>query len=100
MSGSTLTVKYSPDLHVPAAVVLRPDAEDVFTTANTHDSATHLFTSLGELVANEGKKKVFPVSISDAFLETHDPFASSLVLFVFPNRPDALLEEVPIRHNR
>ena len=48
--GDTLVIL--PNLHVSAAVVLGPDAEDVFAASDTDDGTTDLLSSFGKLIAN------------------------------------------------
>lgn len=100
--GAVRKVQYAldsfPNLDVAAAVVLCPNAEDVFTTPDAEDNAANLLTGLGELVTNNGQKELLPVAISYTLLQTHDPLSTPLVFFVFPDRPYAMLEQIIVGH--
>ena len=45
----------APDLDVSSTINPRPDAKHVLTTSHAQDSATDFFSSLGELIADDGK---------------------------------------------
>lgn len=85
-----------PDLNVAAAVVLRPDAEDILSASDAENKAADLLTRLVELVADAGHEELLPVAVRNTLFQAHDPLASALVLLVFPHRPDALLKDVVI----
>lgn len=72
----------------------RPDADDIFAVANTHNSTTDVNPSIVELVSNEGKHQILPVPIRNTLLQPHQPLPAVPVLVVLPNGAHALLEQV------
>lgn len=89
-----------PDLHVSAAIVLGPDAENILAASDTDDSTAHLLASLCELVTDHGHQQVLPVAIRNTLLQSQNPLAALLILFVLPDRTDSFSEEMVIRHGR
>lgn len=89
-----------PDLDVAAAIVLGPDTEDVLAASDAQYKAANLLAGLVELVTNTRHEQLFPVAICDSLFQAHDPLAAALVLLVFPDRPDSLLEDVIVRDGR
>lgn len=89
---------YEPNLDISASVVLGPDAENVFLSPNTNNSAADLVAGLIELVADHGHEQILPISVANALFEPHDPFATLFVRIVFPYRTYSFPEEVIIRH--
>ena len=87
---------YEPNFDITPTINPRPDTQHILTTPHTQYSSTNLLTGLSELIAYNCQQQVFPVSVRDTFLQPDDPFAASLILIVFPNWPDALLENVII----
>ena len=85
---------HEPNLDVTATINPRPDAQHILATSHTQYSTTDLLTSLSELIAHDCQQQVLPVSIRYSFLQPNDPFTASLILVVFPYRPDALFEDV------
>jgi len=90
----SLETKDLPNLNVSTAIDLGPNGENIFTLSNTENGSTNLIRSFGKLIPHYGHQQLFPVPVSHSLFESHDPFASSLVLFVLPNRSYALFEEV------
>lgn len=85
---------YIPDLDVPAAIDLCPHAENIFTTPDAQNGSTNLLSGLHELIANDGQQKVLPIAVSHAFLQPHNPFPASFICLIFPDGPDAILENM------
>lgn len=85
-----------PDLEHPSTIPCTPDAQNVFTIPDAHDSTTDFVTGIAELVTNERKHQIFPVAIRNTLLEAHDPLSALSVLFILPDGPDALLEQVVV----
>jgi hypothetical protein len=91
---------YAPNLDVTPAIILGPNAEDIFAAPDTQDDAAHLLSSFHELIANKRHEKLFPVAVGHAFLKSHDPLAAALVLLVFPDRAYAVLEDIVVADRR
>ncbi len=89
-----------PNLDVSPTVDLSPDTQDVLATSHTQHCSAHFLAGLHELVANNSKQQIFPIAICYPFLQAYDPFSTSLVRFIFPNRPNAVLEDVVVRDSR
>jgi hypothetical protein len=89
---------YKPNFHVAPTVVLGPDTQDIFLSSNAENSSANLVAGFHELVANHGKEEVLPVAIANTFLQPHYELAAFAICFVFPDRTDALSEEVVVRH--
>ena len=59
-------ITYLPNLDVPTAIVLRPDAEDVLAASNTEDEATYFISSFDELVSNQRHEQLLPVPVCNS----------------------------------
>jgi hypothetical protein len=89
-----------PNLEDPLSVSTSPDAEDVLAIPDAEHHPAHLLTGLAELIANNGKQQVLPISVGNAFSQTHHPLPSVLILLVLPYWPNAFLEQVVVRDQR
>jgi len=89
-------VENIPDFQDSLAVVSGPNAEDILSISHAQDDSAYFIAGIPKLVSDNRKQQIFPITISDAFLEAHNPFSSILVLVILPYWPDALLEEVVV----
>jgi hypothetical protein len=95
-ASMTSTANHIPYLDVATAVVLGPYAEDILAAPHTQHKAADLLACFHELVADEGHQQLLPVAVGDALFQTHDPLATALVLLIFPDRADALFEDMVV----
>ena len=95
--GNFILCMNIPDLDVAPAIDPGPDTEDILAASDAEHSPTHLLACFGKLIANNGQKKVFPITISNTLLQPNDPLSTSLILLIFPYRSDAFLEYVVVR---
>lgn len=89
-----------PNLDVSPSIDSRPYTQYILPTPDAQHSATDFFACFGKLIADNCKEEILPISIRDTFLQSYDPFATPLILFIFPDWPNAFLKDVVIRDRR
>lgn len=106
LTASTLALRRTigsenqPNLDVSPPINPRPDAHDILAAPDAENSTADFLASLGELVPHDCKEHIFPVPVGDALFESDDPFATSFVLLVLPDRPYAFLKQMIVGDRR
>lgn len=85
-----------PNLDISSTVDSCPYAQYIFPTSHAQDRTANFLAGFGKLIADDGKQKIFPVSIRYSLLQPHNPFSTPLVLLVLPDWTDAFPEYVVI----